>query len=122
MATSTRAHPQRTDTAGESSSAATLGEPAPNIVTPAEPGHVSDINNPSQDKDTESSSESENDTTDATPSQRTLDEQIANAIRTRDELTKKQQLQSLTEEIHALERGEKRTAANTWENAGTAKM
>ena len=108
MATSTRAHSRRNGNAGESSSSATIGDQNPNTPNVPEPGHVSEIeeDNPSSEDEPE----------------RTIDEQIAEATRRRNELAKEEQLQALNEEIRALERGEKRTAGTTWENAGPAKV
>ena len=126
MATNTRAHPQRSVPPAESSSTATAGhtEGETNVnvnITPQEPGHVSELGSDEPESNTSSDSE-DRDAVASTDAERTLDAQIASAIRTRDELAKKQQLQSLTEEIQALERGEKRTATSTWESAGPAKV
>ena len=126
MATNTRAHPQRSAPTGESSSTATAGNPEgeTNVnvtITPQEPGHISELDDQEDESDTSSDSE-ERDEVASTDAERTLDAQIASATRTRDALAKKHQLQALTEEIQALERGEKRTATTTWENAGPAKV
>ena len=121
MATSTRANPHRSGNEGESSSTTTLeNQNADAPVTLRDPGHVSEpeVNDqPSGNEEPDPNPESGNN-----ERQQTLDEQIASAIRRRDALAKEQQLQALTEEIHALERGEKRTSRNSWEGAGPAKI
>ena len=126
MATNTRAHPQRSGHEGETSSSATArgsntnGSNTNVTVAPRVPGHVSeDELQQSEASSTDSDNEDNAASTDAGS---TLDAQIARATRIRNELAKKNQLQSLQQEIQALERGEKRTAVDTLENARPTKV
>ena len=125
MATNTRAYPQRNGNAGESSSSATIGEQNPNTPNVPETGHISELeedNLPSGNSEHNPTQETNSHDQSGDEPQPTIDERIAQAIRRRDELAKEQQLQALTAEIHALERGEKRSAGSALEGAGPTKI
>lgn len=100
MVTNTRAQSQRSGNEAESSNSRTMsGENQPEIVDTADPGHISDLGEPVESSDDDVAN---------------VDERLAQAIRRRDVLLKKQELANIEEEISALEQG--RTNTNRGES------